>query len=101
VWVDASTHEVLRVDRRIDGPIDVRVPWKIQRRYNLPAWVVLERDDLSMRYKPVAFTDPEEVILLPESIESLTVIRSGLQSVRRTETYSHYRRFLTTGRVVR
>ncbi|HEY7056783.1 MAG TPA: hypothetical protein VH458_09675 [Vicinamibacterales bacterium] len=101
VWVDASTREVLRVDRRIDGPIDVRVPWKIQRRYNLPAWVVLERDDLSMRYKPVAFTDPEEVILLPESIESLTVIRSGLQSVRRTETYSNYRRFLTTGRVVK
>jgi hypothetical protein len=101
VWVDASTHEVLRVDRRIDGPIDVRVPWKIQRRYNLPAWVVLDRDDLTMRYKPVAFTDPEEIILLPESIESLTVIRSGLQSVRRTETYSNYRRFLTTGRVVK
>jgi hypothetical protein len=26
LWVDAQTHEVLRVDRRIDGPVDVRVP---------------------------------------------------------------------------
>ncbi len=100
VWVDASTHEVLRVDRRIDGPIDVRVPWKLQRKYQLPDWVTLERDDLSMRYKPVAFTDPEEVILLPESITSLTVLRSSLQSIRRTDTFTDYRRFLTTGRVI-
>jgi hypothetical protein len=101
VWVDANTHEVLRVDRRIDGPIDVRVPWKLQRRYNLAAWLVIERDDLTMRYRAVAFSDPDEIILLPESIESMTVLRSGLQSVRRTETFSGYRRFLTTGRVIK
>jgi hypothetical protein len=48
----------------------------------------------------VAFTDPHEVILLPESSDSVTVIRGGLQSVRRTERFSGYRRFLTGGRVV-
>lgn len=101
VWVDAATHDVLRVDRRIDGIVDVQVPWKLQRRHHLPAWVTLERDDLSMRYKAVAFSDPDEVILLPQSMESLTVIRSGLQSIRRTETFTDYRRFLTTGRVVK
>ena len=101
VWVDAKTHEVLRVDRRIDGPVDVRVPWRLQRRYNLAAWVVIERDDLTMRYRAVAFSDPDETILLPESIESLTVLRGGLQSIRRTETFSSYRRFLTTGRVIK
>lgn len=41
-----------------------------------------------------------EVILLPQSSESLTVVRSGLQSVRRSERFSGYRRFLTDGRVV-
>ena len=60
---------------RIDGPVDVRVPWRLQRRYNLAPWIVLERDDQTMRYKAVAFRDPEEVMLLPESIESLTVVR--------------------------
>jgi hypothetical protein len=40
-------------------------------------------------------------MLLPESIESLTVVRNGLQSTRRTETFSDYRRFLTDGRVVK
>ena len=101
VWVDAKSHEVLRLNRRLDGPVDVRVPWNVQRRYGLPAWVVLERDDLTLRYTTVAFSDPDEVVLLPESIESLTVVRSGLQSIRRTDRFSSYRRFLTAGRVIK
>jgi hypothetical protein len=101
VWVDATTHDVLRVDRRIDGPVDVRVPWRLQRRHHFAPWVVLERDDQSMRYTAVAFRDPDEALLLPESIESLTVVRGGLQSVRRTERFTGYRRFLTEGRVVK
>jgi hypothetical protein len=100
VFVDATTYEVLRVERRIPGPIDAQVPWTLQRRYLLPAWVVLERDDLTIRYKPVTFADPHEVILLPESSESITVVRGGLQSVRRSERFSGYRRFLTGGRVL-
>ena len=101
LWVDAETHDVLRVDRHISGPLDIRVSWRLQRRYNLPQWIVLERDDQTLRYKAVAFRDPEEVMWLPESIESLTVVRNGLQSTRRTETFSDYRRFLTDGRVVK
>jgi hypothetical protein len=101
VWVDASTHDALRVERRIDGPVDVQVPWRLQRRYHLAAWVVLERDDLIARYKTVAFSDPDEVMLLPESTESLTIVRAGLQSIRQTETFSECRRFLTRGRIVK
>jgi hypothetical protein len=101
VWVDANTHDVLRVERRLDGPVDIRVSWRLQRRYNFAPWLVIERDEQTLRYKAVAFTDPEEVIVLPESIESMTVLRSGLQSVRRTETFTGYRRFLTSGRVVK
>lgn len=100
VWVDASTYEVLRVERRIAGPIDVRVPWTLQRRYRLPLSVVVERDDVTIRYKPVAFSNPDEVVLLPESSDSLTLVRAGLQSVRRTERFSGYRRFLTGSRIV-
>jgi hypothetical protein len=101
VWVDAVTHEVLRVDRQLMGPVDVRVPWTIQRRYNLPPWVVIDRDDLTMRYRNVVFTDPDESLLLPESIEAMTVVRSHLQSTRSTSTFTEYRRFLTAGRVVK
>jgi hypothetical protein len=101
VWVDANTRDVLRVDRHLAGPVDVRVPPQLQRRHNLPAWIVIDRDDQTMRYKPVAFDDPDEIVLLPESVESLTVVRGGLQSTRRTETFRSYRRFLTASRVVK
>jgi hypothetical protein len=39
-----------------------------------------------MRYKTVRFSDPDEVLLLPDSVESMTVARSGLQSTRQTQT---------------
>lgn len=101
VWVDASTYDVLRVDRHNEGPVDVRVSWRLQRLYSLPPSIVVDRDDLTVRYKPVAFTDPEEVIVLPESLVALTMVRSGLQSIRRSDTFRDYRRFLTTGRMVK
>jgi hypothetical protein len=102
VWVDAATHDVLRVERRIAGPTDVRVPFAFQRKYGFSSsWVTIDRDDETIRYKQVEFSDPEEVMLLPESIESMTVLRSDLQSVRRTQVFSDYRRFLTGGRVIK
>ena len=100
VWVDAATHDVLRIERRMAGPTDVRIPFALQRRYGFPdAWVTIDRDDETIRYKEVTFSDPNEVLLLPESIESISVIRTGLQSTRRTQVFSDYRRFLTAGRV--
>ena len=99
LWVDADTHDVLRLDRRIGGPTDVRVPPRLQTKYHFPNWVTIDRDDLTLRFKPVTFSDPEETMLLPESIDSLTVVRTGLQSTRRAQVFSNYRRFLTSGRV--
>jgi hypothetical protein len=100
VWVDAESYDVLRVDRGLGGPVDVKVPLPIQRRHRLDNWVVLLREDLTIRYKPVAFTNPEEVLLLPESITSVIMVRGGLQSSRRSQTFSDYRRFVAEGKVL-
>ncbi len=100
IWVDAVTFDVMRVDRGLRGPVDVKVPALIQRRYRLASFVVIVRDDVTIRYKSVGFTDPDEVLLLPESIESLMMVRGGLQSTRRTRTYSEYKRFVTAGKVL-
>ncbi len=100
VWVDASNYDVLRVERSLGGPVDVKVPALLQRRHHLASWVVIVRDDVTSRYKTVAFSDPDEVLLLPESIESLTVVRGGLESTRRNQTFSDYKRFVTGGRVL-
>jgi len=100
IWVDANSHDVVRIDRGLPGLLDVRVPLRIQRRYQLETYVTIEREDTTIRYRTVAFSDPDEVLLLPESIESLIIARGGLQSTRRSQTYSNYRRFVGEGRVV-
>lgn len=100
VWVDAVSDDVLKVERYLPGPVDVRVPQPLQRRYGFSSWIVLEREDLEVRYKPVRFTDPDETLLLPEEIDSTTIVRSSLQSTRRTQTFTGYRRFRTEGRIV-
>jgi hypothetical protein len=99
LWVDAATHDVLRLDRRVAGPTDVRVPSPLQRKYHFEPWLTLDRDDQTLRYKEFSFSDPEETVLLPESIESVTVFRAGLQSIRTTQSFSEYRRFLVDGRL--
>ncbi|MEP7306378.1 MAG: hypothetical protein ABJA98_12745 [Acidobacteriota bacterium] len=100
IWVDASTYDVVRVERGLRGPVDLKVPALIQRRQSLASWVVIVRDDVTIRYKTVAFNNPEEVLLLPESIDSLTVVRGGLESTRRNQTFSEYKRFVTGARVL-
>jgi hypothetical protein len=85
VWVDASTDDVLRVERSLHGPVDVRVPWTLQRPLQLRLLHhagARRRDDA---LSAGAFSDPDEVMLLPESIESITLVRGGLQSARRTD----------------
>jgi hypothetical protein len=100
IWVDASTYDVVRVERGLRGPVEVRVPTSIQRRQSLDRLVVIVRDDVTIRYETVAFNDPEEVFLLPASIDSFTMVRSGLESTRRKQTFSDYKRFVTGGRIL-
>lgn len=100
IWVDAETYDVLRVDRSLRGPVDVKVPVLIERRYHLDHWVVIVRDDVTIRYEAVAFNDPDEVMRLPESIDSHIVVRGGLQSTRRSQRFFDYKRFVTKGKVV-
>lgn len=100
IWVDADTYDVLRVDRWLLGPVDVKVPVLLERRYHFDRWIELVRNDVTIRYRAVAFSDPDEVLILPESISSFILIRRGLQSTRRTQTFSDYKRFVTDGKIV-
>jgi hypothetical protein len=101
VWVDAESYQVIRVERRMAGMADLTVPAKLQRKHNLDNNVIVERHDTTIRYKTIPFHDPEEAMLLPESIETFMVMRGGFQSIRSRTAFTDYRRFLTAGRVVK
>ncbi len=100
VWIDRTTGEVLRLDEQLTGPVEIRVP-KQQMRSGSPMSLIVERADSSIRYHPVAFHDPEETVMLPESVESIQVIRNtGVPRLRTVQKFSKYKRFITDGRII-
>jgi hypothetical protein len=99
IWVDEVTHDVLRLDEQLIGQFEYRIP-RDRWRFNGPQTWTIERADSSIRYRPVVFHDPEEIVVLPESIEVLTIFK-GAQSYRISQTFSGYKRFITAGRVVK
>ena len=63
--------------------------------------MVIERAESSIRYSRVEFQDPPEPLLLPATVETLTVMRGGsTQRTRMTQRFSDDRRFLTDRRIV-
>jgi hypothetical protein len=101
VWLDPTTNDILRVDQWMKRGVDVRIP-RDQIRFGMEDSFQLERSDSSVRYRSVTFHDPDETVLLPESITSLTVVRGGSHAGhRKTQTFSDYKRFVTAGRIVK
>ena len=59
------------------------------------------RSDSTMRYTAVRFSDPDETLMLPTTIENVSVTASnGIRGVRMTQQYRNYRRFLTESRIL-
>jgi hypothetical protein len=80
--------------------VDIAVPAAQQRAGGSP-YMTIERADSSIRYRRVAFTDPEESLLLPSSIDTTTIVRnSGSPRVRISQTFGNYRRFVTGSRLI-
>jgi hypothetical protein len=101
IWVDAISYQVLRLERHLAGVGELPVSFALQRKHSLPNYMTIERYDTAIRYRPITFTDPDEAMLLPESIETVVIWRNGMESTRRRQEYSDYRRFLTAGRIVK
>lgn len=100
VWVNPASGEVLRFDEHLARAVNLPGPPGLDGQ-EAPRSFRMERDDTLIDYKRFAFTDPDEIVLLPSRIESLSVIRdSAVPRVRMIVTLANYRRFLTAGRVV-
>ena len=101
VWADAESGAVLRLDERLTGMFEFQIP----REHSLPGGpprMILERFDTSIRYRPVEFSDPDETLQLPSSIELMMVWRNAASPrVFITHDMSNYRRFVTGSRILR
>jgi hypothetical protein len=100
IWIDAETHDVLRLDRSLTGLVNIPLPKKATRRGGEMYWT-MERWDSTTRFKRVSFDDPQETLVLPISSSSLQITRgSGTPRLRTNTQYLSYRRFMTGARVV-
>lgn len=101
LWLDAETFDVLRMDQRLGGQIELEMPREVRNRPGVnPRWTV-ERLETSYRFRRMSFADPDEAIVLPVSSTSLRVTHgAGTPRTRVTTEYRNYRRFLTGGRLV-
>jgi hypothetical protein len=100
VWIESASADVLRLDEQMIGIFEIPVP-KDQLRRGVTSPMIIDRADSSISYRPVTFHDPEETVMLPESIVTTQVVRnSGVPRLRMSQTFSDYRRFITGGRIV-
>jgi hypothetical protein len=101
IWIDALTHEVLRIDQRLGSMVEIPVPAKARRLPHAPRTWTMERWDSSIRFKRVTFANPPETLVLPDELTSVRITRgSGMPRLRTVTRYKNYQRFLTNGRVV-
>jgi hypothetical protein len=90
VWFDPVTFDVLQVEIRLMKPFAVPLP---AGHIGLTPAIRVDRSEATLRFARVQFMQPDETVLLPESIETLHVLR-GVPSIRMTQTLNNYRRFL-------
>jgi len=103
IWVDPDTAAVRRIDETLIGPTEVPLPREVVRRSGFGGglYITLSRADSSVRYSPVSFSDPEETLMLPTTIENVWITIAGAaRGVRMTQRYRNYRRFLTESRIL-
>jgi len=101
VLVDKGNYDVLRIEEHLAGLGELRTTRAQQRNHQFSPSIVVDRIDVTTRYRLVSFKDPEETFLLPESIETLEMFRSELQSHRTRQEFTNYRRFVTGARIVK
>ena len=101
LWTDRESGAVIRLDEQLVGMVDLPIPRKHQR-FSSSLYLTLERAEMSIRYRPVTFSDPDETLMLPAEIVSSSMWQyGGSPGNRITQSFSNYRRFVTGGRIVR
>ena len=101
LWADSATGEVRRVDQWIAGPYQFALPIEHVRKRG-PISQTIDRFDTSIRFSEIRFRDPDETVLLPATIRTVTLIHNaGVPRLLKTQTFSDYKRFVTGARVVK
>jgi hypothetical protein len=95
VWFDPETYDIFQVDVRLSKPFFISLP---DGFFGIRPAIRVEKSEMTLHFSRVEFQQPDEVIMLPASIETLHVLR-GVPSMRIHQTLANYRRFLTQSEI--
>lgn len=104
VWIDAENFDVLQTSARLVEAFDFESPRLFNAgfaRLGPKRKFRFERAEYLTRFRRVAFTDPEQELLLPEYSESLIIISGAREPrVRSTRSFEGYRRFVSDVKII-
>lgn len=104
VWIDAENFDVFQTSSRLLEEFDFESEPLIRAgfaRFGPRRKFRFLRSEYTTRFARVRFKDPEQELLLPESSESLNVIRNGREPrVRHTRAFEDYRRFVSDVKIL-
>jgi hypothetical protein len=96
LWLDPQSYDVQQLEVRLPKPFRIRLPAGLGFLSAPP--LTVERSETKFQFSRVKFENPDEAILLLESMETLTVFH-GAPSLRTTQNFSNFRRFLSEIRI--
>jgi hypothetical protein len=104
-WVDAESFDVLQVATHLIAPFEFDSPHVFNAgplgRFGPTRRLRYAREDTTIRFRRVQFKDPEQVLLVPDSAEWLTVIEGAKHPrLRTTLRCTDYRRFRADVKVI-
>ena len=98
IWIDPTTYDVRQLETRLAEPFPVKLPEGLSQPGIPP--LMVEQSQSIVRFASVAFREPDETFLLPQSIVTVTVIPdASVPRLRTAQTFTSFRRFMTGGRV--
>jgi hypothetical protein len=102
IWVDAETFDVLRLESHLAAPFEFDGPRAFgfgrlgpSRHFKYAA------EDYFVRFRRRQFKDPEQTLLVPDSVEWVTVIEGASKPrTRATLRFSNYQRFRSDVKII-
>lgn len=101
IWIDLNTYDVIQLQWQLAESFHGKTPAGVSRFgiffvYRPAKDLSYEKSENTIRFRPVTFQNPEQVLLLPSSSESTWILKGArIAGFRTTTEYTRYKRFMT------
>lgn len=102
IWIDLNTFDVVQIQWQLAESFTGKIPFGVAKFGIFPLLrpareISYDKQEFTMRFRAVTFQNPEQILWLPSSSESVWILKgAGIEGFRTTTEYARYKRFLTS-----